>query len=155
MKGPAQVPLLKCNFNAKKELSDGKLGQAIVASQFSQGCLIVFLGNKTPKQILKQGLGWKSFIWEVMPGSTEREWEGRQGRETSTYRTHEWAGYHYRTQSHWDLLSYSGKGAPELFIKGQDAGELIHRSNSALAEGPQGVPNSASYQVRGRSQLWK
>lgn len=53
-------------------------------------------------------------------------------------------------------MSYSGKGVPELFTKEQDAaGEFIHRSNSALAEGPQGVPNSASYQVRGRGQLWK
>lgn len=148
MKGPAQVPLLKCNFNTKQELSDDKLGQAIVTSRFSQGCLILFLGNKTSKQILRQGLGESLLFGRWCQEVQERERGVRQGKETSTYRTHEWSGYHCRTQSHWDLCRYSGKGAPELFTKGQDAGELIHRSKSSLAEGPQGAPNSASYQAR-------
>lgn len=79
--------------------------------------------------------------------------EVRQGRESNTYRTHEWAGYHGSTQSHGDPLRYSGECAPKLFTRDKGAGDLIHRSYPALAEGPRGCSQLSKLSEEGRGRL--
>ena len=139
---------MKCHFKAKREVSGGK--------PWSGYChKLIFLRSLSlsPCGPLKadpeEGLGWKSFIWKVMPGITSRKWgsEAEQGdkhvEDPVRGRQPLWNSVPPRpSERRW-------RTCPGIAHYGQGYWRVSPKILHFL-----GFPDSASCQGRGWSRLW-
>lgn len=85
-KGPAQALPMKCNFNAKREISGGKPWSCRY-HRSSQGLLVSLFGAP-PEQTLRKDLGESLPFAKWRQESQVGSGEARQSRETSKWRVH-------------------------------------------------------------------